>query len=76
MSEGIHVRIKYRDEVCFEQQFRAISGDTIVLRVDDLIEQKIQEEREACAKVCEAEGERVDAAWVSCAYAIRARGQG
>jgi hypothetical protein len=33
-------------------------------------------EREACAKVCEAEGERVDASWVSCAAAIRARGQG
>ena len=32
-------------------------------------------EREACAKVCEAEGERVDASWVSCAFAIRARGQ-
>ena len=31
-------------------------------------------EREACAKVCEAEGERVDASWVSCAAAIRARG--
>lgn len=32
-------------------------------------------EREACAKVCEAKGERVDASWVSCAAAIRARGQ-
>ena len=31
-------------------------------------------EREACAKVCEAEGERVDASWVSCAFAIRERG--
>ena len=30
-------------------------------------------EREACAKVCEAEGKRVDASWVSCAAAIRAR---
>lgn len=34
----------------------------------------IKEEREACAKVCEAEGERVDASWVSCAFAIRERG--
>jgi hypothetical protein len=32
-------------------------------------------EREACAKVCEAEGERVDASWVSCAFSIRERGQ-
>jgi hypothetical protein len=31
-------------------------------------------EREACAKVCEAEGERVDASWVICAFAIRERG--
>ena len=31
-------------------------------------------EREACAKMCEAEGERVDASWVSCAFAIRERG--
>ena len=31
-------------------------------------------EREACAKVCEAEGGRVDASWVSCAFAIRERG--
>lgn len=33
-------------------------------------------EREACAKLCEAEGERVDSSWVSCAAAIRARRQG
>jgi hypothetical protein len=32
-------------------------------------------EREACARVCEAEGARVDASWASCAAAIRARGQ-
>jgi hypothetical protein len=30
-------------------------------------------EREACAKVCESEGFRVDASWASCAAAIRAR---
>ena len=34
----------------------------------------IKAAREACAKVCEAEGERVDASWVSCAFAIRERG--
>ena len=32
-------------------------------------------EREACAKVCEEEGKRVDASWVGCAAAIRARGE-
>ena len=32
-------------------------------------------EREACAKVCEAEGQRIDATWTSCAAAIRARGE-
>jgi hypothetical protein len=34
-----------------------------------------EDEREMCAKVCEAEGERIDASWVSCAFAIRARGK-
>jgi hypothetical protein len=38
------------------------------------IRKAVLEEREACAKVCEAEGERVDASWVSCAFAIRERG--
>jgi hypothetical protein len=32
-------------------------------------------EREACAKVCENEGARIDASWTSCAAAIRARGE-
>ena len=36
------------------------------------IRKAVLEEREACAKVCEAEGRRVDA--VSCAFAIRERG--
>ena len=31
-------------------------------------------EREACAQVCETKGEGVDASWVSCAAAIRAKG--
>lgn len=30
-------------------------------------------EREACAKLCESEGHRIDASWESCATAIRAR---
>lgn len=30
-------------------------------------------EREECAKVCEAEGQRIDASWSSCAEAIRSR---
>ena len=32
-----------------------------------------QDEREACAKLCESEGHRIDASWESCAAAIRAR---
>ena len=32
-------------------------------------------EREACAKLCESEGIRIDASYMSCAEAIRARGQ-
>ena len=30
-------------------------------------------EREACAKLCESEGHRIDASWKSCAAAIRGR---
>jgi hypothetical protein len=41
-----------------------------------LFEAKVRaDEREACANVCEAEGKRVDASWVGCAAAIRARGK-
>ena len=32
-----------------------------------------EHEREECAKVCEAEGQRIDASWSSCAAAIRGR---
>jgi len=32
-------------------------------------------EREACAKVCESEGIRIDASYLTCADAIRARGE-
>ena len=32
-----------------------------------------EHEREECAKVCEAEGRRIDASWSSCAAAIRSR---
>ena len=32
-------------------------------------------EREACAKVCESEGNRIDASYSTCAAAIRARGE-
>ena len=34
---------------------------------------EVAAEREACAKVCEAEGQRIDASWSSCAAAIRSR---
>ena len=37
------------------------------------MEREIAAEREACAKVCEAEGQRIDASWSSCAAAIRSR---
>ena len=32
-------------------------------------------EREACAKLCESEGIRIDASYLTCADAIRARGE-
>ena len=50
---------------------RLMDCDEEVLK---LVNAAIKAEREACAKVCEAEGKRVDASWVSCAFAIRERG--
>lgn len=41
----------------------------------EYMQQEIAAEREACAKVCEDEGARIDASWASCATAIRTRGQ-
>ena len=35
----------------------------------------VAREREACAKLCESEGHRIDASWESCAIAIRQRGE-
>lgn len=39
------------------------------------VQEAILMEREACAKLCESEGQRIDASWESCATAIRARWQ-
>ena len=38
------------------------------------VENAILMEREACARLCESEGHRIDASWESCATAIRAKG--
>jgi hypothetical protein len=43
--------------------------------VTDIVLRAKAEEREACAKLCESEGHRIDASWESCATAIRARGE-
>ena len=45
-------------------------GDHDLERFAELVR---QDEREACAKLCESEGHRIDASWESCATAIRAR---
>ena len=37
------------------------------------LRQDVLDEREACAKLCESEGARIDASWESCAAAIRGR---
>ena len=39
----------------------------------EMLDAVTKQEREACAKVCESEGARIDASWSSCAAAIRAR---
>jgi hypothetical protein len=48
----------------------------LVIRLMDaylMVQKAVQREREECAKVCEAEGQRIDASWQSCAAAIRER---
>ena len=42
---------------------------------DEDLQAAVMAEREACAKLCESEGHRIDASWESCATAIRARGE-
>ena len=85
MIDGIRVQIEYLGDVFFEKELKAISGDTIFLCIDDFVHQKIQEEREACAKVCEVLSKDrgmiddeilkkgVLAGASMCAHAIRAR---
>ena len=48
-------------------------GDTTEDLLKELEWQIKEREREECAKVCEAEGQRIDASWSSCAAAIRSR---
>lgn len=48
-------------------------GDTTEDLLTELEWQIKEREREECAKVCEDEGERIDASWMSCAAAIRSR---
>ena len=40
---------------------------------DEDLRAAVLAEREACAKLCESEGARIDASWGSCAAAIRGR---
>ena len=44
-------------------------------RLDAFAKLVAAKEREACAKVCESEGIRIDASYLTCAEAIRARGE-
>ena len=57
----------------FTYMGHTIEGDlTNLMQFAELI---ARQEREACAKLCESEGARIDASWESCAAAIRARWQ-
>ena len=49
--------------------------DILISMYGTALRRLIADEREACAKVCEAEGQRIDASWQSCAAAIRERGK-
>ena len=61
------------------ERFAATVADieraNVTLAACQVAERQIAAEREACAKMCESEGQRIDAGWASCAAAIRARGQ-
>jgi len=48
------------------------TGNAQIERFAELVR---ADEREACAKLCESEGHRIDASWESCAIAIRQRGE-
>ena len=74
-----HTSIEPNDKVTFYVSYNnGIDADGFCDSVETFIERfanlVAEAEREACAQVCEAEGERVDASWVSCAFAIRERG--
>ena len=60
-----------RDEVykLIEDNGLTLHGD-----VEHFAELVAQHEREACAKLCESEGIRIDASYLTCAEFIRARG--
>lgn len=55
----------------YDAEGRWILSEQEVIRLAALV---AAAEREACAKLCEYEGKRIDASWQSCAAAIRARG--
>lgn len=76
---SIEVLRIYKDGIWVNPEVPVEEAAQAVLRaLDKIVEREIQEEREACAKVCETVGAEYDdqeiyAAW--CANAIRARGQ-
>jgi len=74
-----HTSIEPNDKVTFYVSYNnGIDADGFCDSVETFIERFANlvaaAEREACAQVCETKGERVDASWVSCAAAIRAKG--
>ena len=67
-------RIKELAEQAFMVCLKGISEENWQ-QVEHFADLVRQDEREACAKLCESEGHRIDASWESCAAAIRARGE-
>ena len=49
--------------------------DAAMKAAEKAVDVAIALEREACAKLCESEGIRIDASYLTCAEFIRARGQ-
>ena len=63
-------------EMARQAEFCISPIDSVLLpKLEAFAKLVAQHEREACAKLCESEGIRIDASYLTCAEFIRARNQ-
>ena len=70
MDRDIIIRLAREAGLPYMYETGEVANIELVERFAELV---AKAEREECAKVCEDEGERIDASWMSCAAAIRSR---